>query len=102
MDPSEMRTHLLGLQPTEDVILQVLMSETSGIGQSPLLRPSQYDIGHDRHARGPSQYEFGWESSVMVPHAYASVRDGSINVTRSCGDLSALYWFSPKHENLPC
>jgi len=39
---------------------------------------------------------------VMVPNAYALVSAGLMNATRSCGDLSALYWFSPMHENIPC
>jgi hypothetical protein len=81
----------------EDEVLQLLM------WNKPFNKNLEMQKTFEKeNVRGPSHYEFGWEVGVMVPHAYASVMDGSVNITRSCGDLSALYWFSPHHENLPC
>eukprot|EP00931_Biecheleriopsis_adriatica_P033725 TRINITY_DN1955_c0_g1_i2.p1 TRINITY_DN1955_c0_g1~~TRINITY_DN1955_c0_g1_i2.p1 ORF type:complete len:368 (-),score=44.05 TRINITY_DN1955_c0_g1_i2:196-1299(-) len=44
--------------------------------------------------------EFGFETFVAVPHAYW-LHDTckKLRSTRSCGDTSAWYWFSPKHVN---
>jgi len=44
--------------------------------------------------------EFGFETFVAVPHAYW-LHDTckKLKSTRSCGDTSAWYWFSPKHVN---
>lgn len=50
----------------------------------------------------PSLHEFGWDPAVMVPHAYSLFLQGNLASTQSCGDLSALYWFSPKHSNVKC
>lgn len=48
------------------------------------------------------QGEFGFELTTMLPYAYYLHRVGRLNSTASCGAMSALYYFSPHHENRAC
>jgi hypothetical protein len=48
-------------------------------------------------------YEFGWEINIAVPHAYFLFKCGKLSSTKSCNsNLSAYYWFSPKHTVVNC
>ncbi|MBL8291426.1 MAG: hypothetical protein JNN08_06295 [Bryobacterales bacterium] len=45
--------------------------------------------------------EFAFELLTVVPYAYWLHRHGRLRITQSSADTKCLYYFSPRHEELP-